>query len=79
MRKTAQRLPQQRLEPKQELFRWLRSLGPHFFWFLAVRLPRFVMRQDVFLRLAVQNVNIVVCQIDNPGPQAARINHHRGG
>lgn len=46
---------------------------------LAVRLPRFVMRQDVFLRLAVQNVNIVVCQIDNPGPQAARINHHRGG
>lgn len=47
--------------------------------FLAVRLPRFVMRQDVFLRLAVQNVNIVVCQIYNPGPQAARINHHRGG
>lgn len=52
------------------------SLRPFRF---AVRLPGFVMRQDVFLRLAVQNVNIVVCQIDNPGPQAARINHHRGG
>ena len=49
------------------------------FLLLAVHLPRFVMRQDVFLRLAVQNVNIVVCQIDNPAPQAARINHHRGG
>lgn len=46
---------------------------------LAVRLPRFVMRQDVFLRLAVQNVDVVVCQIDNPGPQAACINHHWGG
>jgi hypothetical protein len=40
-------------------------------FFLAVRLPRFVMRQDVFLRLAVQNVNIVISQVDNPGPQAA--------
>lgn len=35
---------------------------------LAVRLPRFVMRQDVALRLAVQHVDIVVGQIDNPGP-----------
>ncbi len=26
---------------------------------LAVRLPRFVMRQDVFLRLAVLNIDIV--------------------
>lgn len=46
---------------------------------LAVRLPRFVMRQDVFLRLLIQDVNIVVCHVDNPGPQTARINHHRGG
>ena len=46
---------------------------------LAVRLPRFVMRQDVALGLLVQNVYIVVCQIDNPSPKTARINHHRGG
>lgn len=46
---------------------------------LAVRLPRFVMCQDVFLRLAVQHVNIVVCQVDNSSPQTARINYHRGG
>ena len=30
------------------------------FLILAVRLPRFVMRQDVFLRLAVQNVDVVI-------------------
>lgn len=47
--------------------------------FLAVSLPRFVMRQDVALGLLIQDVNIVVCHVDNPGPQAARINHHRGG
>ncbi|HCR2009269.1 TPA: hypothetical protein ONC52_001060 [Enterobacter asburiae] len=29
------------------------------FILLAVRLPRFVMRQDVFLRLAVLNIDIV--------------------
>ena len=29
------------------------------FLLLAVHLPRFVMRQDVFLRLAVLNINIV--------------------
>lgn len=46
---------------------------------LAVFLPRFVMRQDVALGLLIQDVNIVVCHVDNPGPQAARINHHRGG
>ena len=77
MRKTAQRLPQQRLEPKQELFRWLRSLGPHFFWLLAVRLPRFVMRQDVFLRLAVHNVDVVISQVDWLYPVTGGINHHR--
>lgn len=30
------------------------------FLLMAVRLPRFVMRQDVFLRLAVQNVDVVI-------------------
>ena len=33
-------------------------------FFLAVRLPRFVMRQDVFLRLAVHNVDVVISQVD---------------
>ena len=31
---------------------------------LAVGFPRFVMRQDVFLRLAVHNVNIVISEVD---------------
>ena len=46
---------------------------------MAVRLPSFVMRQDVFLRLTVKNVDVVICQVDDLGPQAARINYHRGG
>ncbi len=45
----------------------------------AVRLPRFVMRQDVALRLHVQRVNIVVGQVDDPHPVAGRINDYRGG
>lgn len=49
------------------------------FLLLAVSLPRFVMRQDVALRLLIQDVNIMVCHVDNPSPQTARINHHRGG
>lgn len=47
--------------------------------FNAVRLPRFVMCQNVALRLLIQHVDIVVGQIDNPGPQTSGINHHRGG
>ncbi len=46
---------------------------------MAVRLPSFVMRQDVFLRLTVKNVDVVISQVDNPSPQAARINYYRGG
>jgi hypothetical protein len=34
------------------------------FFSLTVRLPRFVMRQDVFLRLAVQDVDVVISQVD---------------
>ena len=49
------------------------------FLLLAVRLPRFVMRQNVALRLLIQHVDIVVGQIDNSGPQATGINHHRRG
>jgi hypothetical protein len=37
-------------------------------FFLAVRLPRFVMRQDVFLRLAVHNVDVVIGEIKWPNP-----------
>ncbi len=46
---------------------------------LAVRLPRFVVRQNVALRLSVQHVDIVVGQVDDPHPAARGINHHRGG
>lgn len=31
---------------------------------MAVRLPRFVIRQDVFLRLPIQNVDVVISQVD---------------
>lgn len=44
---------------------------------LAVRLPRFVMRQDVFLRLAVHNVDVVISQVDWLNPVTGGINHHR--
>lgn len=47
------------------------------FLILAVRLPRFVMRQDVFLRLAVHNVDIVIGQVDWLYPVTGGINHHR--
>lgn len=44
---------------------------------LTVRLPRFVMRQDVFLRLAVHNVDVVIGQVDWLNPVTGGINHHR--
>lgn len=44
---------------------------------LAVRLPRFVMRQDVFLRLAVHNVDVVISQVEWLYPFTGGINHHR--
>lgn len=42
---------------------------------LTVRLPRFVMRQDVALRLAVQNVDVVISQVDWLYPVTSRIDH----
>ena len=47
------------------------------FLLLTVRLPRFVMRQDVFLRLAVHNVDVVISQVDWLYPVTGGINHHR--
>lgn len=47
------------------------------FLLLAVCLPRFVMRQDVFLRLAVHNVDVVISQVDRLYPVTGGINHHR--
>lgn len=44
---------------------------------MAVCLPRFVIRQDVFLRLAVHNVDVVICQVDRFYPVTSGINHHR--
>ncbi len=45
------------------------------FLLLAVRLPRFVMRQDVFLRLAVKNVDVVIRQVDWLYPVASRVHY----
>ena len=44
---------------------------------LAVRLPCFVMRQDIFLRLAVHNVDVVISKVDWLYPVTSSINHHR--
>ncbi len=46
-------------------------------WFLTVSLPRFVMRQDVALRLAVKNINVVISKVDWLYPVTGCINHHR--
>lgn len=48
-----------------------------FYLFTTVRLPRFVMRQDVFLRLAVHNVDVVIGQVDWLYPVTGCINHDR--
>lgn len=40
---------------------------------------RYVVRQNVALRLSIQHVDIVVGQVDDPHPAARGINHHRGG
>lgn len=45
------------------------------FLLLAVRLPRFVMRQDVFLRLAVQNIPVVIRSVDGFNPVASRVHY----
>ena len=41
----------------------------------AVSLPRFVMRQDVFLRLAVQHIPVVRCAVDGFNPVASRVHY----
>jgi len=46
-------------------------------WFLAVRLPRFVMRQDVFLRLAIHNIDVVIGKVDWLYPVTGSINYYR--
>lgn len=42
---------------------------------MAVRLPRFVMRQDVFLRLPVQHIPVVGSSVDRFNPVACRIDY----
>ena len=42
-------------------------------WILAASLPRFVMRQDVFLRLAVQYIPVVIRSVDGFNPVASRV------
>lgn len=48
-----------------------------FFLFRAIFLPHFVMRQYVFLRLAVHNIDVVISQVDWLYPVTGGINHHR--
>ncbi len=47
------------------------------FLLLTVRLPRFVIRQNVFLCLPVHNVDVVISQVDWFYPVTGGINHHR--
>lgn len=47
------------------------------FLLLAVRLPHFVMRQDVFLRLLIQHINVMIGQEDRLYPVTGSINDHR--
>ena len=41
-------------------------------------MPRFVMRQDVFLRLAVHNIDVVISKVYWPYPVTGGINYHWG-
>lgn len=45
----------------------------------AISQNRFIVRQNVALRLRVHHIDIVVGQVDDPHPTAGGINHHRGG
>lgn len=49
----------------------------HFYLFTAVRLPRFVMRQDVFLRLAIHNIDVMISQVDWLYPVTGCVSYHR--
>lgn len=42
---------------------------------MAIRLPRFVMRQDVALRLLIQYSPVVVRSVDGFNPVASRVHH----
>lgn len=42
---------------------------------LAVRLPRFVVRQDVFLRLAIHHFDIVLSEANDAYPVAACVDN----
>ncbi len=42
---------------------------------LAVRLPCFVMRQDIFLRLAVQYIPVVIRSVNGFNPIASSVHY----
>ena len=42
---------------------------------ITICLPRFVMRQNVFLRLALQNVDVVIRQVNWFYPVASRVDY----
>lgn len=48
-------------------------------WILAASLPGFVMRQDVALRLAVHNVDIVIGEIKWPNPVTGIVDEYIAG
>ncbi len=43
--------------------------------FLAIRLPRFVMAQNVFLRLTIHNFPVVIRAVDGINPIASRVHN----
>ena len=42
---------------------------------LAVRLPRFVMRQDIALRLAIHHLDVVLSEADDADPITAGVDN----
>ena len=42
---------------------------------IAIFLPRFVMRQDVFLSLAIKNIPVVIRSVDGFNPVASRVHY----
>lgn len=65
------------VKKKSSLYGFLRfaNLAENSIRILAVRLPRFVMRQDVFLRLAVQYIPVVIRSVNGFNPIASSVHY----
>ncbi len=55
------------------------SLATFWTGYFTIRLPRFVMRQYVFLRLAVHHFNVVLSEANRTHPVTGSINDYRDG